>query len=188
MSDPPRDIPEDWARYRSYLRVLAGSGLNRPLQAKIDPSDIVQQTLLNAHRDLHAFRGSTEAEMLAWLRAILQNKIVEATRHFRRGKRDVKREQAVAAAVEGSSIRLEGLLVSGEPQPSDQMVREEKLLWLCSSLDSLPEDQRTAIDLHHLQNRTLSEVAEEMSRSITAVAGLLKRGLRKLRESIPNDL
>lgn len=177
------EIPEDWSRYRSYLRFLARSSVSPAIQSKVDPSDIVQQTLLNAYRERQAFRGSTQAEMLAWLRAILQSKIVESARHFGREKRNVAREQAIAAAVEGSSIRLERLLRSDEPGPAENLVREESLLKLCAAIESLPEDQRTAIDLHHLQDMKVSDVAKAMDRSITAVAGLLKRGLKKLRET-----
>src|SRR2546421_12543582 len=98
---------EDWApslgRLRAYLRLLAGLHLDPRLQAKLDPSDLVQQTLLQAYQARGQFRGQSEGELLAWLRQILARALANAARDLGRAKRDVARERPLGAAVEESS-------------------------------------------------------------------------------------
>src|SRR5947209_12626109 len=99
-------------RFRSYLLLLARMQLGARLRAKLDPSDLVQQTLLDAHRQRAQFRGSTSTEMAAWLRQMLACNLADALRGFGRAKRDVGRERSLEAAVDESSARLEAWLQS----------------------------------------------------------------------------
>src|ERR1051326_3477933 len=87
-------------QYRDYLRLLARLQLDERLQSKLDPSDVVQETLLKAHAKKEQFRGQTDAEMAGWLRQILANTIAESARKYRAGARDVRREQSLEAALE----------------------------------------------------------------------------------------
>jgi RNA polymerase sigma-70 factor (ECF subfamily) len=183
-ADPAPAGPLD--RYRNYLRFLARVGLDPRLRAKVDPSDVVQQTLLEAHVAWHQFAGATEAERLAWLRRTLANNLADALRHYLRGRRDVGRE--VAEAVEASSQRLEGLLAAaGGESPSAEAERNERALRLARALDELPEAQREALVLQHWHGWTLDQIGAHLGRSRAAVAGLLKRGLRGLREALRPD-
>jgi RNA polymerase sigma-70 factor (ECF subfamily) len=99
-------------RFRSYLRLLARLQLDQRLRSKMDPSDVVQQTLLHAHRALADFRGRTDAEMAAWLRQILARNLAHAHRDFGRHKRDVTRERSLQKAVDASSVRIEAWLAA----------------------------------------------------------------------------
>src|SRR4029077_15378230 len=99
-------------QYRGYLRALAQIELGRRLQGKVDPSDIVQQSLLEAHQDLAALKGKTEAELVAWLRTILTRNLLNTARDFTAQKRDIRRERSLAQQVEDSSVRLEKFLAS----------------------------------------------------------------------------
>ena len=169
--------------YRDYLRLLAGVQLDPRLRGKLDPSDVVQQTLARAHAKAEQFRGTTEAERAAWLRQILANQLAAAVRrHLAAGKRDAGRERSLHAAVEDSSARLEALLAAEQTSPSDRAVRHEELRRLAEALAALPEDQRQAVELHHLRGLPVEEVARELGRSESAVGGLLRRGLKRLRE------
>jgi RNA polymerase sigma-70 factor, ECF subfamily len=165
--------------YREYLRMLAGLQLHPGLRGQLDPSDIVQQTLLKAHEKHDQFRGSTEHELRGWLRAILARNLVDAARgHFRQG--DAVR--SLEAALDESSARLEAILVSGESSPSQKVVRAEQFVELASSLRQLPDDQRTALELRYLRGLSVAAVAEQMGRAPVSVTGLLYRGTRALRE------
>jgi RNA polymerase sigma-70 factor (ECF subfamily) len=168
--------------YRDYLRLLARTQLGSRLQAKLDASDIVQQAILQAHEAQGQFRGTTEAEKLAWLRAILANVLAAAARRFEARARDVGRERSLAGELELSSSRLECLLAADQTSPSQRAVRCEELLRLAAALTLLPEDQRQVVELHHLKGLAVAEVAAQMGRTRAAVVGLLFRGLKKLRQ------
>lgn len=167
--------------YRSYLLLLARLQLDARPQTKVEVSDVVQHTLLDAHVKREQFVGD-EQGFLAWLRKALANNIRDALRRARRQKRDVARERSLEAEVERSAARLAACLAAPHSSPSQQAVRNEELLRLSDALLSLPDAQREAVVLHHLQGWTLAEVAQQLDRSDAAVAGLLHRGLRKLRE------
>jgi RNA polymerase sigma-70 factor (ECF subfamily) len=171
-------------RYRPYLLLLVRMRLDPRLNGKLDASDLVQQTLLEAHQARGQFRGTTEAEEAAWLRQILARNLANALRDLLRDKRDVRRERSLEAAIEESSRRLEGWLVAEQSSPSERAERREQGVRLAAALAGLPEAQREALTLHHLEGRPLEEVARAVGRSREAVAGLIKRGLRQLRERL----
>jgi RNA polymerase sigma-70 factor (ECF subfamily) len=174
--DPPLE------GYREYLRLLARLHLGPRLQAKLDASDVVQHALLQAHASRDQFRGRTEAERLAWLRAILANAIAAAARRFDARTRDLARERSLEADMDLSSSRLECLLAADQTSPSEGAARSEELMRLAQAMARLPEDQRRVVELHHLKGLPVVETAERMGRTRAAVVGLLFRGLKKLRE------
>src|SRR5262245_63027456 len=163
-------------RYREYLRMLARLQLDPRLQGKLDPSDVVQQTLLKAHAKREQFRGQTEAEFTAWLRQILANTLAEEARRFGTAARDVDLERSLEAALSVSAARLEACLSASAPSPSEQADHNEQLLRLSAALALLPDDQRRAVELHHLRGLPAPEVARVMQRTPRSVAGLLLRG------------
>lgn len=171
-------------QFRPYLRVLARMQLQRRLASKLDDSDMVQQTLMQAYRALDQFRGDSPEAMAAWLRQILARNLAHAARDFQREKRDVNRERSLEASLNDSSMRLEGWLAGQDSSPSEKVVRAEQLLQLAESVENLPDGQREAILLHYFQRLSLSEVATAMNKSTSAVAGLLHRGLKQLREKL----
>ncbi len=175
---------DDLERYRSYLGLLARMQLGRRFQGKVDPSGVVQQTLPEAHQALGRMPQENEEKRTAWLRRILANNLRDEIRKLGGAVRDVTREQSLEADLDGSSARLEAWLAAEESSPSQKAVRQETLLGLAAALERLPVDQRTALSLHHLQGCSLAETARHMKRSKGAVAALLFRGLKKLRESL----
>jgi RNA polymerase sigma-70 factor (ECF subfamily) len=181
----PRDAPVlQLERFRSYLCLLARLGLDAETRAKVDPSDVVQQTLLEAHRSRDLCRGSTVPQQAAWLRRILLQNIVDMQRGLRRAKRDVGRERSLEAALENSSTRLQCWLAAEQPSPSDLASREERVLRLAEALLSLPEAQQEALLLRYCQGLTLVEIGQQLGLKRNAVARLLQRGITTLRESL----
>ena len=151
-----RDVPAASTpspeRFRSYLRVLAELHLGRAGREKVEPSDVVQETMLEAHKKRHQFRGRTEAEMAAWLRAMLACNLADAVKALRRGKRDVRRERSLEAAIHQlRPSRLEAWLVAAQASPSERLDRHEAVLELLDALTALPPDQRRALVMRHCQ-------------------------------------
>lgn len=173
--------------YRGYLRTLTQLQVGRGMQAKVDASDIVQQTLLDAHVALADFRGTGEAELKAWLRTILANNLHKAIRGWRTQKRDARREISLAQQIERSSMHLDAFLVSDRSSPSEAVLRKERAESLTAALSQLPDDQRLAVILKHFHAWSMTEIAEHMERSEAAIAGLLKRGLDRLRVLMEAD-
>src|SRR5262249_50942568 len=125
------DAPGEWhpERYRDLLCVLARQiEMDPRLRRRFDASDLVQETLLKATPNLNQVRGGTEAELVNWLRGILENALTDAIRHARAQKRDLAQEQAITAVVHDSSARLENWLVAPGSSPSQRAEREEQLL------------------------------------------------------------
>ncbi len=176
-------------QYRGYLLMLAHRYLSDQLRRRVDPADIVQLTYLEAKRDLPAFRGETPAEFSAWLRGMLKNNVATAvTRHITTQKRSLKRE---VNAARGDNDSASGLWIQQLPgsttSPSGVVIREEAVVALFEALHQLPETQAEAIRLRYMEGLSLAEIVERMGKSDTAVAGLLKRGLQKLRKILDTD-
>jgi RNA polymerase sigma-70 factor (ECF subfamily) len=182
MTTQAEDSERPLEHYREYLRLLARLQLDPRLRGKLDPSDIVQEALLKAHEKREQFRGQTEEERAAWLRSILANTLIDVARKYGAQGRDVAAERSLEAALHESSARLEHLLATDASSPEQHVVREEELLRLADGLAQLPEDQRTALELKHLAGYSVEAIAQEMGRSKTAIGGLLRRGVKRLRE------
>jgi RNA polymerase sigma-70 factor (ECF subfamily) len=174
----------DLEHYREYLRTLGRLQITDRLRSKVDLSGVVQQTLLEAHQARDMLRGLNEAQRAAWLRRALANNLADEARRLGAKAREVGREQSLEQGLDESSARLEALLGVKQASPSQQAVQQEDLLRLAEALNQLPDDQRAAVELHHLEGRTLAETAEALGRSRSAVASLVFRGLRNLRRML----
>lgn len=172
--------------YENYLRILASTQLDGKLRARFSASDVVQDTFCDAHRDFAKFRGSSERELLAWLRQILVNNLSHLVeQHVLAEKRNVRREVSagqIGAAIGRSSARLEAMLVDRAPSPSADARRREYSVILADQLGALPGDYREVLVLRHLEGLSFDEVAQRMGRTSGAVRMLWLRALGKLKE------
>ncbi len=168
--------------YRNYLTLLAQLQIHRRLQSKVDAADLVQETFLKGHRCFGQFRGSTEAELLAWLRQILALSVANVVRHYygTRG-RDVRLEVELADELHQSSMAWKLGLVAAGSSPSQRATRREEAVVLADALAKLPADYGQVIVLRHLHGLPFADVAARMNRSVDSVEKLWVRALARLR-------
>ena len=176
-----------FTKCRSYVGLVARAQVERRLQSKVDASDLVQQTLLDAHRGLSNFRGKTEAEWLGWLKQILMHNATDFIRHYRgTEKRKANREVPLwIDSPSGSEGYLRDPSDPGET-PSKIVSQKEQELELAEAVNRLSENYREVIMLRNLQRLSFNEVAERMGRSRPATQMLWIRAIRKLQETMKN--
>lgn len=177
--------PEDLEEFRAFLRVLAEIQLTDKVRGKLDPSDIVQQTMIEAHSSLPRFAGQSRAELAGWMKRILGNVLTDATRALGAAKRDWAREQPIDRGIDASSARLEAWLQAAHSTPSQRVVKHEQLLHMAQALTKLPEAERMALVLRHCQGWTLTRIAEQLHCSAPTVIAHLERGAEHMRKLMP---
>ncbi|WP_161604561.1 sigma-70 family RNA polymerase sigma factor [Roseiconus nitratireducens] len=175
---------DDLERYRGYLRVLTEMKLNPLLRKKVDISDVVQITLTRAHRSLNTFHGQSETELRAWLRAILNHQVINLAKMYTAAKRDIRREISIDEVLHRSTTLLLPELAAEQSTPSGRMIRQELADQLADAMATLLPDERAAITFKYIDGWKVNEIAEELGRSSDAIAGLLRRGIKKLRRQI----
>ncbi len=185
---PEPEVPLKIEDFREYLMILARAKIPASGQPQLDASDIVQETLLEAHRKQDQFRGSEAVSMAAWLRQMLTCNLIDRRRSLGRRKRDTSREVRIdSASMDESSDRLMELVAAHQSSPSRQVVRIETMLQVAAALEGLPEAQRDALRMRYIEGLMVADISLRMKRSVTAVAGLLKRGLEALRKTIDSQ-
>jgi len=173
--------------YRNYLTILATMQLDRKLRRRMNPSDLVQETMLAAHRDFAKFRGTSEPEFLAWLRQVLINCLHHAVEvHLRAKKRDVRREvpiEQVSAALDRSAASFAHLLADRRDSPSACVRQRERAVALADQLAQLKPDYRDVIVLRNLQGLSFEEIADRMERGTGAVRMLWLRAIDRFKQA-----
>jgi RNA polymerase sigma-70 factor (ECF subfamily) len=171
--------------YRNYLGLLARYQVGKRLQSKVDDSDLIQETFLEAHRDFGQFRGSTEAELISWLRRILATNIANLVQHYQgTRRRDVRLERELIVGLDQSSCALERSLIAKQSSPTEHAARRDQAVLLADALAELPEDYRQVLVLRHLEELSFADVAERMGRTVFSVKNLWARALARLRRSL----
>jgi RNA polymerase sigma-70 factor, ECF subfamily len=172
-------------QYRSYLRVLARVHISKGLTAKADASDIVQETLLDATRDFPAFVGSSEEDLLVWLRQILAANLIDLMRRYCTAQsRDVALERQLQTDLTSSSRNLAKTLISPTTSPSQRAGRRERAVAVAQALSALPEDYSQVLVLHYMEGLSFPSIAERMGRSENSVKKLWARAIVKMRGSL----
>lgn len=183
---PTGDVRTGWLlRYQAWLRLLARNEIDSRFAGKFDPSDAVQQTLLEAWKGWDQFRGTEEPQRLAWLRQILAHQLAHLARHYGgTQKRDVAREVSIDQTLCHSAQRLDALLPASDPSPSGIAAASEQRLRLAEVLERLPDDYRQVILLRNIEELPHEEVARHMNRSEGAVRMLWLRALAALKDAM----
>ena len=171
--------------YANYLTILATTQLDRRLVRRMNPSDLVQETMLAAHRDFAHFRGKSQPELLGWLRKILINTLHRAfATHLKAGKRDVRREVSIdqiSNQMEESACNLASILPGRVASPSEPLRARERAVELANELNKLPPQYRDVIVYRVIQGLSFDEIAEQMERTSGAVRMLWLRALEQFK-------
>jgi RNA polymerase sigma-70 factor (ECF subfamily) len=173
--------------YMNYLKTLAQAQMDERLKRRIGASDVVQETLLEAHRDFLQFVGRTPAEFSGWLRTILINNMKRAIEcHLMTAKRDVRRELSLDdlnRKTNQSAARLESLLMAPNRSVGSEAQIHESLIWLSDSIANLSSEHREVIILRHIQGMPFKEIGERLNKTSGAVRMIWMRAIEKLRET-----
>jgi RNA polymerase sigma-70 factor (ECF subfamily) len=172
-------------QYRSYLALLARHQLGKRLQGKVESSDLVQDTFLEAQRDFGQFAGRSEGELLAWLRRILATNVANLMHHYYgTQRRNVRLERELVDDLDHSSRALNRGLVATQTSPSQQAARREQAVLLANALEALPANYREILVLRHLEELTFPQIARRTGKSLDSVKNLWARGLGRLRRTL----
>lgn len=172
----------DPEQFRDYLRLLGTTQLDRRLASKVDVSGVIQVTMLEVHEQISTWESLPDERRLAWLRRVFANNLQDEIRKFRGKKRDALREFSLDAAIDESASRIDAWIAGEQSSPSKRVASKEQVLLLADALATLPPPQCEAMTLHYFRGLTLKEVAEQMEKTEGAVAALIFRGTRSLRQ------
>lgn len=175
-----------FAACRSFVGLCARAHLERRLQRKVDASDLVQQSLLDAHRGFEGFRGSTPEEWMGWLKRVVANNAVDLVRHHVQAEgRAIHRERSFGSGGTTNTVPWE----PAQPgtSPSGLLIGQERHLELAQAIERLAEDHRDVIYLRNILQLPFDDVAQRMGRSRGAVQMLWMRALERLRTELATE-
>jgi RNA polymerase sigma-70 factor (ECF subfamily) len=184
LSELRQGNEDAWRQVVSVLRPVLKDVARGRLPARIghraDASDVVQETLAEAAKSLHRFEGDSLGQFVSWLNEILRHDTCDAVRrHLVAEVRSVRRE-AVWEPTSASDAFVEECLVAEQPTPSGHLSRIEQAQRLYRALEQLPARQRIAVQMKHLENKTLAEIGEVLGCNSGAAAQLVARGIRAI--------
>ena len=174
--------------YRNYLRLMARMQLSRMLQSRVSPSDVVQESILVAKNAFAGFRGKTEPELLAWLRSVLAQRLIDTNRFHSAKQRDFNLERRIDDSLDQSSRQLQAFMTKEKDSPSRTACRREQEVILADALARLPKDYCEVIVLRHLESKSFVEVAETMQRSVPSVKSIWTRAMTRLRSELGAEI
>jgi RNA polymerase sigma-70 factor (subfamily 1) len=162
---------------RSHLIDLADRELPADVRGRVGPSDLVQETAVDMHRDFGQFTGRTAEECYAWLREILRHNVVDAIRRHRDA---LKREAAREVNLKTARAPGDRSLVVRNRLPEGSAIRREEAAALKETMARLPEDYRRVLELRYWGGLSFVAMAPELGRSPEAVRKLWYRALERL--------
>lgn len=183
MEQSEKSIEKCLNHLRPVLLTLAEAMISSTLRGDLEASDLVQQTLLEAHCNAEQLAGMNQPALFSWLRSALNHNVLDAVKHLKAQKNDVRRRVRVSD-LEASFIRLEQILTADETSPSETVQRNEQICLMLAALQTLPDNQRKAVIWKHLNGRSLRDIAEALGLSEPAAAGVLHRGRQRLAQCL----
>ena len=173
-------LTEIIARLQGYLLLIANGQMRENLQAKFGASDIVQNSLLDAHKGIDGFKGSTEAEMRAWLKQIVMHNLADEDRRYTTAQsRNVNRERSLEVIT--TPLKTSGSGITKAIQSESDKQR------LAKAVNRLSARQQRVVEGRHRFGFTYQEIAEQLDISEVAARKIWSRALERLREFCAED-
>lgn len=170
--------------FRSYLKLIASHEIGSKLGAKLDASDVVQDTFLDAHRYFENFQGESVTQFTAWLRSVMAGVMANNMRRYLGTKaRDIRLEKQLAADLDNSAAMLSELLVASISSPSQNIMRDEQTVQLAKAMSNLSADYQSVLTLRHIEGLTFPQIATRLNRTVDSVEKLWLRAVVQLRKS-----
>lgn len=170
--------------FRSYLKLIASHEIGSKLGAKLDASDVVQDTFLDAHRYFENFQGESVTQFTAWLRSVMAGVMANYMRRYLGTKaRDIRLEKQLAADLDNSAAMLSELLVASISSPSQNIMRDEQTVQLAKAMSNLSADYQSVLTLRHIEGLTFPQIATRLNRTVDSVEKLWLRAVVQLRKS-----
>lgn len=179
----PNDPDLRAEHYMGYLLVIANTLIGNQFGARLDPIDVVQDTLAEACSSRHTFKGTSPTEFRGWLRAILVTTFSDAARWHRCEKRNINRDRLLGQLLDHSSKGSFGI-AANDSTPSQKAQRKELIKVVADAIERLPAPQRQAVTLIRIEGMPVQRAAQVMEKSEPSVVGHLRRGLLALREAL----
>jgi RNA polymerase sigma-70 factor (ECF subfamily) len=168
--------------YRGALRRMVAARLDRRLAPRIDPSDVVQETLADAARRMDEFMRDRPLPFYGWLRQIAGERLIDThRRHVSSQRRSVTREGQAPDLPDQSALELVHRLFANDTSPSNRLMRQERLDQVMTALAALSPRDREVLIMRHLEQIGTAEIAETIGLSEGAVKARLLRALIRLR-------
>lgn len=161
---------------RKYLLLIANDALDSGLRPKGGASDLVQETFVEAQRDFVRFTGTTEQELLAWLKEILANRVANHARRYNTKKRDVHREMLLDsdAGTAQASLRRE------QVSPAEAALNRDEQARLAIAIGRLPQHLRNVIEMRTWEGLSFPQIAEKLDITSEAARKQWGRAVRRL--------
>lgn len=170
-------------RYRDRLRQMICFRFDRRLATRFDPSDVIQDTYMKAHKRFDDFVVSRPIGFYPWLRRLAWERLVELHEwHFDTEKRSVRREQREVPLPDESAIELVQRLSDGQPSPSQNSIHNEDCDRLLNCLAELPANEKEVLVLRFLEELPINETAEVLGISEGAVSMRQLRAIKHLKQ------
>ena len=173
--------------HRERLRRMIALRLDHRLQGRVDPSDVIQESALDAARRLPEYARNPSLPFYLWLRYLAAQRLMEQhRRHLGAKVRDARREVSLyrGTCPETTSVHLASFLLGENSTPSQAAVRVEEQLRLQHALDLLPAIDREVLALRHFEQLSNAEAAEVLGLDASATSKRYKRAVVHLKDAL----
>jgi RNA polymerase sigma-70 factor (ECF subfamily) len=174
-----------WDHYNQLVGFLAPR-LSGNLQRMVAVEDVIQETFIQAIRDIGNCQAGSQQSFAAWLSAIAEHRLHDIIKGLYRQKRggDRRQVEGIVSESAGRLVDLVELISDHHSTPARALTRDEATQAIRIGIAALPDDQREAIRLRFLEGKSIEETAAKMGRTVAAVNGLVRRAKESLRSTL----